>query len=790
MRRGECFYHNILIAITVILPTMGWSTEDLESVTVTARKRPESVQTVPIALSLLGGRRLDDTATVNLQQTALLVPSLYYNSANPRNTAYTIRGLGSNTLSISAANDGIEPGVGFYVDEVYHGRPASASFDFTDIERIEILRGPQGTLYGKNTTAGAIHVLSREPSFTREVLGQVSFGSFDFFQTKLALGDALSETVAGRVSAQLTRRNGLIRQALSGKSLNAVNNRAARIQLLIVPSESFKLRLIADVSDQDSSCCTQSFLRVGQSLRSPSRQFQSLATGIGYEPPSRNVYDRLSDIDGPLYVDTQDGGVTAIADWQLSDGRLTSITAWRYWDWDVANDRDFTGIPIQIVQRIPSRQDQYSQELRYASGESGAWRHVSGLYFFQQRISGRPTSVYGTAAAYWLLNPDNFTVPIPSNLLDGYGQTGNSDFTMSSYAAFGEVSISLASDLVATMGLRYTHEDKGGVYSTEVFGGADLSGLSPASRIELDRAKLSVFRPQSYEAKIARGNVSGRVSLAYQLTDSQFAYVNFSRGFKSGGLNMSGLPLDAQNRPKLSTAVIKDELNKTIEGGLKSNWRGNRMTLNTAIYQTRVTNYQANIVSSLETAALRSYPANIPEVQVRGAEADLEVRPLTSLTLRTSIAYADGINTSYPSGPCPLEVQTATTVACDLTGARLAGLSKWSATVGAEYRIRAVRSEWAISIDTVMRSRYNSETSGSKYTWIDGYSVTNVRAALIVDGRWQIDLFVRNVLDKDYLTALTIQSGNSGLILGQPSDPRMFGINAKLTIKERLSSLR
>ena len=96
------------------------------------------------------------------------MPSLYYNSANPRNTAYTIRGLGSNTLSISAANDGIEPGVGFYVDQVYHGRPATAAFDFTDIERVEVLRGPQGTLFGKNTTAGAIHVISREPTFEPE----------------------------------------------------------------------------------------------------------------------------------------------------------------------------------------------------------------------------------------------------------------------------------------------------------------------------------------------------------------------------------------------------------------------------------------------------------------------------------------------------------------------------------------------------------------------------------------------------------------------------------------------
>jgi iron complex outermembrane recepter protein len=133
----------------------------LAEVTVTARRREENLQSVPAAISAIDGGWLDSSNTVNTQQLSLLVPSLYYNSANPRNTAYTIRGLGSNTLSISAANDGIEPGVGFYVDQVYHGRPATAAFDFTDIERVEVLRGPQGTLYGKNTTAGAIQILSR-----------------------------------------------------------------------------------------------------------------------------------------------------------------------------------------------------------------------------------------------------------------------------------------------------------------------------------------------------------------------------------------------------------------------------------------------------------------------------------------------------------------------------------------------------------------------------------------------------------------------------------------------------
>lgn len=140
----------------------------LDRITITARRREERLQSVPIAVSVVRSDLLDSSGTVNTQSLAQLVPALYYNSANPRNRAYTIRGLGSNTLSVSAANDGIEPGVGFYVDGVYHGRPATAAFDFTDIERIEILRGPQGTLFGKNTTGGAINITSRAPAFAPE----------------------------------------------------------------------------------------------------------------------------------------------------------------------------------------------------------------------------------------------------------------------------------------------------------------------------------------------------------------------------------------------------------------------------------------------------------------------------------------------------------------------------------------------------------------------------------------------------------------------------------------------
>jgi iron complex outermembrane receptor protein len=755
----------------------------VESVIVTARRREENLQTIPAAVSVIDSDLLDKSYTVNTQQLSLLVPSLYYNSANPRNTAYTIRGLGSNTLSISAANDGIEPGVGFYVDQVYHGRPATAAFDFTDIERVEILRGPQGTLFGKNTTAGAIHVVSREPTFDLETNGEVSAGTYGFVQAKGSISGPLAgDMLAGRMSVQTTRRDGLIDNVRTGQELNDMDNYAVRGQLLFVPTEALKFRLIYDVTDLDAACCTQTYLRVGRSLRSAARQFPALSAGLGWVPPSTNVYDRINDIDAPLEVMTQDGGASLIADWNFAAHTLTSVSAWRYWDWDVNNDRDYTGIPIQMTQRIPSRQDQYSQEFRFASNHEGPFNYVGGLYWFKQDIGGRPTSIYGPEAAYWLLNQADFTVPIPRNLLDGYGQIGNSDFVMDSVAVFGEANYDITARLTATLGVRHTREDKEGFYSTQVFGGASLTGLPTATANELNRAKLSIFRPQGYHAQNDDGSTSGRANLSYHFTDDLFGYVSYAHGYKSGGLNMSGLPLDAANQPTLATAVIDDETNSTIEAGLKSTLMDGRATLNFAVYKTVVEDYQSNIVSSLETAAIRSYPSNIPEVQVQGAEVDFAAVLFDGFVLRASAAYADGEHTDYLAGPCPLEVQTAATVACNLSGTPLAGLSKRSATLGFDYTVPVGNGSLVAHADSSFRSGYNSDTSNSLYTKIAGYGVTNARIGYHVN-HWEIDLFARNLFDAEYITALTIQTGNSGLILGQPGDPRIVGVTVRHTLR-------
>ncbi|WP_174280035.1 TonB-dependent receptor [Sphingomonas bacterium] len=748
----------------------------LPDVIVTARRRAEDAQKVPGSLSVVGGNLLDQSYTTNVNGLQALIPSINYSSANPRNTALTIRGLGSSVVAVSQSNDGLEPGVGFYVDQVYHARPATAAFDFADIDQIEELRGPQGTLFGKNTTAGAINITSRAPSFTPEGYAEISAGSFNYVQARGWVSGPLADGVAFRISGVSTRRDGVIKDVRDGRDLNQLGTQAVRAQLLLKPSDRLQTRLIFDFTNFQATCCTQVFLRVGQSLRPPARQYPALAAALRYQPASTNPYNRVTDIDGPLNVDTNEGGLEALTDWNIGVGTVTAVTAWRWWNWDAENDRDYIGLPIQVSQHIPSRQDQYSQEIRLASNGDHRVTYVTGVYGFFQKIVGRPISIYGPSGAFYLIGPTTGTTAVPANLLDGYTQDGHTDFRSRSYAGFGEINVKLIDAVTATGGLRYTHEDKNGSYNTFTFGGPTITGTA-AQQTALRNAQLGVLRGQSYTAHDDDGSLSGRGNLAWQVTDAVLAYGSYARGYKSGGINMSGLPLTAANLPALNTAVVRPERNTTIEAGLKTRLFDRRLVLDADVFSTRVRDFQATIVDTgpTQTAALRGYLSNIPRVTVKGVEADATALVATGLTLRANLAYADGKYADYPAGPCPIEQQTAATTACNLTGQRLSSLPRFALTAGIDYALPIGSGAAFVHVDTASRSGFNGDSALSRYTYIRGYNLTNASVGYRFGSGLELLVFARNLLDADYIQNLTVQAGNSGLILGNPSDPRTVG---------------
>jgi iron complex outermembrane receptor protein len=747
----------------------GATDTQVDDLVVTARRREENAQDVPIALSVLGAQTLEKTGAYNVQLLTQLTPSLQFSSFNPRNTQVNIRGLGNNT---GLANDGLEAGVGIYIDQVYYSRPAAATFDLLDIERVEILRGPQGTLFGKNTTAGALNITTRAPSFTQEAQGELTIGDHGLAQAKASVsGPLIADTLAGRLSISSTRREGLVDNVTTGEDVNDQNNLALRAGLLWRPNEAFQLRLTGDYNRQETDCCLLVFAGVGTSLKPAAAQYPALAAGIGYAPASLDPFDRKTDANAEAHANQEIGGLSAVADWDLGKVTLTTVAAWRYWSWDPANDADFTRLKIIERSENADEQNQGSLEFRLASNGSNTLDYVAGLYAFWQDIDAEGVALYGANATYWLLSP-----ALPSALLDGYRSDFQANSTTKSYAAFGQVTWNLTDTLSLTPGLRYTYEEKDADYAGVVSGG--LATVNPT----LLAYKAAIARPQAYTAEDSDGSFSGQINLAWKATPDLLIYGNLARGYKSGGLNLAGLPLDTSGNPVLDRAVIEPEETTTVEVGLKSQLFEKRLTANLALFRSETADYQANVVDTAG-GALRTYLDNINEVRSQGVEVDLRLAPIGGFSAYTSVSYTDAKYIDYQNGPCPLERIGAATTACDLSGKDLPGVSKWAVSSGAEYNVPvtfgALDGEAYLGVEASYRSSYFSAASDSKYSRIGGYTLVNLRAGFRPNDYWDVFVWARNVTDEDYFQYISSQAGNSGALYGAPGDPRTVGLTLR-----------
>jgi len=300
-----------------------------ESVVVTARRVEEAVQDVPIPVSVIKGDLVADAGAFNVNRMKEMLPTVQFYSTNPRNSAINIRGLGA---PFGLTNDGIEPGVGLYIDGVFFARPAAATLDFLDVEQVEVLRGPQGTLFGKNTTAGAINVTTRKPAFTPSVETELNFGDLGYAQAKASVTGRLFGSLAGRLSFSGTERNGTLLNVRTGADVNDMNNRGLRGQLLFAPSDRVAVTFAADHTHQRVEGNTQVVAGVAPTLRPANRQWAGIISDLKYTPPSYNAFDRLTDVDTPVRSYQDLGGASLNVDWKVGAGRLTATTAWRFWD--------------------------------------------------------------------------------------------------------------------------------------------------------------------------------------------------------------------------------------------------------------------------------------------------------------------------------------------------------------------------------------------------------------------------------------------------------------------------
>ncbi|KAF2510172.1 TonB-dependent receptor [Flavobacterium zhairuonense] len=746
----------------------------LVEVVVSSRRRIEKVQDVPIAISVITGKQAEQTGAFNVNRIKELVPSVQLYSSNPRNTGINIRSLGS---PFGLTNDGIDPGVGFYVDGVYYARPAATTLDFIDVEQIEVLRGPQGSLFGKNTTSGAFNITTRKPSFSTGADFEVSYGNYNFLQAKASVTGALGKKVAGRISFSGTQRDGLVDNVATGRPTNTLNNQGIRGQLLWTPSVNTNIILAADITTQRPDGYAQVVAGVAPTQRAAYRQFDAIIKDLNYQLPSLNAFDRKIDHDTPWRSNQDMGGISLNIDTKVGPGTLTSTTAWRFWNWDPSNDRDFTGLQVLAKSQNPTRQTQVTQEVRYAGQLSSKVSGVVGVFFIDQTSQTDGTEESGNAQ--WRFSQST-TSPLwkTPGLFEGYGIKTDANIRSSSAAVFGQIDWAITERFHVLPGLRYNFDKKDAHYSRKTYGG--LQTTDPA----LLALKKSVYSDQAFDSDTDNTDFSGNITLTYKASDKINAYATFAKSYKPVGVNVAGLPSDAKGNPMLDLAVIKPEKVYHYEFGVKTSPFKNSI-LNLTFFNTDIKDFQTN-VQAAELGVNRGYLANADKVRVRGAELDASFVFSSHLTVNAAATYTDGKYVKFTNAPLPLEETGAPVAYKDVSGTDLPGASRWAGSLGGELSDSATffgnKGKVFVAADSYARSEFSSSPSASKYLVVQGYAIFNARLGFRASQGLSVHFWGRNLFNKDYYEQLLPAGGNAGQYAGVLGDQRTYGITLKYSL--------
>lgn len=751
------------------------SSTSLNEIIVTSRRRSEAVQEIPIPIAVIGAKEIDNSVSFNVNRVKELVPSVQLYSSNPRNTALNIRGLGS---TFGLTNDGIDPGVGFYVDGVYYARPAATTLDFIDTKQIEVLRGPQGTLFGKNTTAGTFNITTRRPTFTNTLNFEQSFGNYGFIQTKGSISGPLVENkLAARLSFSGTSRDGTIYNQRSETYTNTLNNQGIRGQLLYLPSDNISILFSGDYTRQRPDGYAQVYAGTAPTQRAEFRQFENIIADLGYDLPSRNPFDRIIDTDTPWRSNQDFGGLSLNIDFELGKGTLTSTTAWRSWKWDPSSDRDFTGLSAIARSQAPSIHHQFTQEIRYAGEFTDKLNGTIGVFGFYQKLDPDGAHILEAGSDQWRFVQNNqdplWETP---GLLDGLTQETRPKFRNFSGALFGQLDWSVGDKWSILPGFRINYDQKEVDFQRIVTGG--LQTDDP----ELIALQDRVFTPISFQTDIDDLNISGQLTLDYSVRENLRLYGTYSLGFKPVGLNLGGIPSE-DGEPLLELAVVRPEKTHHFELGLKSEPFKNTV-FNITSFNTTINDYQTNVRSS-QLGVTRGYLANAEKVRVQGVEIEGYYDPSKYFRVNASVAYTDGKYISFENAPVPLE-ETGGGDFKDISGEVLPGISKWTVTVGSEIygqgNLFGKKGEFFFGADLYGRSSFSSSPSASRYLNIDGYTLVNGRLGFRSNKGFSVFVWARNLFDKDYFEQLLPAGGNAGHYAGVLGDPATYGITTQFRL--------
>jgi len=714
----------------------------LDTIVVTAQRRKQSLSEVPLAVSVVSGDQFQDAGLSGVDDLQKVAPSITFSqSQSTRGSGMNIRGIGTTTFA-----DGIEGSVGYVVDGVVVGREGGALSDLGDIERIEILRGPQGTLFGKNATAGVINLVTKRPTEDFEAEGRASYGSFNELKVSGAASGPLTEdgSLLGRFSFFSNTRDGNVTNidAKNGvEKMNDHNEWSGSGKLLYKPNNDFSLYLIGTYWKQDQDCCVWT-------QRSVSADTFGLFTGPNSSlshPVEPSESNRETAIDYPSHQTSRNAALTLTAEYELSDYTLRSITGWRNYHTNEFYDIDST-TRNDLVAGSNSAIEQYSEELQLVS-KSSKLEHTLGFFVMGSTID-TTSDFSGAYGMDQILNTYGlgFLYSGPASTHDVFAyKTFNA-------ATFGQATYHFSDEWALSGGARLIYDRIEGSFSRTpnaqsafYFGPSGILSalLSPNPLVALGTS-------DAYSAEKSDVAGTGMVSLQYFPSKTTSAFVTLSRGYKGYGI-------DADSGVGTGEAtIVKPEIPTDLEIGLRS-VIANKIIVSATGFWTEINDFQA---FSYDPLTARSKVRNVGKVRTRGIELEAFGEPIENLTVAGGVTYTNAVILEYPSAGCYRDQTTAE--GCnggvqDLAGKRMPNAPKWTLNASTTYTQPIAETSLAAFItgDVSWRSETQYDLSQNPDTVQGSFAIFGGRIGLKDEANdWQIALWGKNLLDRDYAMAI------------------------------------
>lgn len=741
---------------------------DGEIIVVTARNRAESLADVPIPISVVSAATIDRQHVHTLADVTQRAPGLTATTPNARRTGVSLRGIGK-----TSGNDNMEAAVGVIVDDVFLDHVGMTYQDFTDLQQIEILRGPQGTLLGKNTSLGVIKYTSKQPSFTPEGTLEVEAGlDREAWKARGSYSDALiGDLLAFRASFFVDKQDGDILNINPevGGRWHEQDRWGGRFQLLLEPSDTFSLRLNTDYAETDENSNTKPFMVDPETLNDGSARTTTYTTRLarsyfgGYTPVIGSW--TTIDIDEAKPLVTRNYGGSLVATWDVGPLEIKSITAARWFHFDATNDQEQTRFSISRSGTLVDT-EQFSQELRFTGDVTDTIDYQAGLYFLRIETDTTGRSRFGPdAGAFFATNAQYAALNTPGGWdllresLAGTGSFSNQHPVSNSQAAFAQANWRITDRATLTAGIRYTREQKTSTTSRAIGreDGAPLVSTGDAIADAIRAAQLQAPFETILGEPIDTGAFAWLVNPSYKIADDVLLYASASGGGKSGAVAFDNNGTRRNVAPEKTT---------DFELGVKGQF-GSLLWLSANLYYTKVRDYQAvtSIPDASSSTGFSSVLGNIPRIRARGIEIDGALTPFEGLTINFGGAYNDAIYTDWANATCPRSYP-ASVPTCDNTGRQIVGAPKWVGVMGFSFEREVASSGlslYAYANDTY-RSRHNLEQLLSPYGWQDSYHLTDAGMGVItqIGGvRTQLGLAAKNLFDVQYTTSINDFSNNA-----------------------------